>query len=96
MTLAAQKKPATKRIRNFRDFILLPPTKADDVTVGILYVEVLRTPRCVLEWLQNRYSVGDALFEESLDAIDAGCSIEVLIIATSLPLILILRCFLQV
>ena len=70
--------------------------KADDVAVGILDVEVLRAPRGRRERLQNRCAVGDALPEEGFDAVHAGCSVEVLVVAPVSTLVLVLRRFLQV
>src|SRR5687767_14296808 len=70
--------------------------EADDVAVRILDVEVLRPPLSRRQRLQNRDTVGDARVEESFDAIDAGCRIEVFMIAAESTIVLIFRRFLQV
>src|SRR5688572_28261383 len=75
---------------------ILTAAEADDVTVRILDVEILRSPLCRRQRLQDRDAVGDALVEKGLNTIDAGCRVEVLMITTVSTVVLILRRFLQV
>src|SRR4029450_12705652 len=70
--------------------------KADDVTVGVLHIEVLRAPRRRRERLQNRCTVGDAITEKGFDAVHAGRSVEVLVGAPGATLLVVLRRFFQV
>ncbi len=46
-------------------------TEADDVTVGVLDVEVFCAPRGSRERLEDRCTVGDAPLVERFDAVDA-------------------------
>src|SRR5688572_33025637 len=70
--------------------------EADDVAVRILDVEILRPPIGRRQRLENRDATGDAVVEEGFNPIDAGCRVEVFVLATVSAIILILRGFLQV
>lgn len=69
--------------------------ETDDVAVGIFDVEIFCTPRCWRERLENRCAVRDALREVSVDAINAGGSVEVLVVATMPTFFVVLRRFFQ-
>src|SRR4030095_7137157 len=60
--------------------------EGDDVAVGVLDVEVLRAPGRGCECLDDGYSVGDALFVERFDAIDARRGVGMLIVAAPLAI----------
>src|SRR5687767_13239135 len=70
--------------------------EADDVAVRILDVEILLPPVGRRQRLENPDAIGDAVIEEGFNTIDAGCRVEVLMLATVAAVILILRRFLQV
>jgi hypothetical protein len=51
------------------------------MAVGVVDIEVLRTPCRGRERLDDRYAVGDALFIKRFDALDTGRNVEMLVIA---------------
>jgi hypothetical protein len=65
------------------------------VAVGILNVEVFRTPRRSCQRLEDGHTVGDALVVERFDPVDAPGGVEVLIVAPVVPFSLAPRRFLQ-
>src|SRR5262245_4957159 len=71
-------------------------SEAGDVAIRVLHIEVLRSPWGSRERLDDRCSVGDAPLVEGFDAIDARCSVEVLVGAPVLALRFVLGRFLQV
>ena len=62
------------------------PAERDDVTVRVFNVEIPRAPRCRLQRSENLRSLGDTLFVEGLDALDARRGIQVIILPTMLAL----------
>src|SRR5262245_17739729 len=72
------------------------PTKAENIAVRALDVEVLGAPRRGCERLHDRNAIRDALFVERFDSVDAGRCVEMLVVAPPLSLRLVLGRFLQV
>src|SRR6267142_1493271 len=68
----------------------------DDVAVRVFNVEILRAPRRHFQRLDDPGAIGDTLFVECLDAVDARRGIEVLVFSTMLALGRILGRFFQV
>src|SRR5256885_15122131 len=61
-------------------------TETDDITVGVFNVEILRAPSRHRKRLEDLRAVGNTLFVECLDAVDARRGIEVLVFPTMLAL----------
>jgi hypothetical protein len=59
-------------------------TEAEDITPRILEVEILRTPRCGRQRLDDRRALRHALCVEDVDSVDAGVEIKVPIVAAML------------
>src|SRR5688572_23886124 len=73
----------------------LAAAEADDVAVGVLHVEIFRPPLGRRQRLQNRDTVGDALVEEGFNTIDAGCRVEVFMVAPESAIVLVSWRFLE-
>src|ERR1051325_8633325 len=71
-------------------------TKAEDVAVRVLYVEVLCAPWGGRERLGNRCTMGHALSVERLNPVHARRSVQMLVLPPKTALRLVLRRFLQV
>src|SRR6476620_2953258 len=71
-------------------------TEADDVTVRVLDIEVLRAPRRGRKGLDDGYAVGDTLLIERFDPIDTRRGVEMLVLAPPTALSLVTGRFLQV
>src|ERR1044072_75643 len=69
--------------------------KSDNVAVRIFNVETLGAPRRYFERVEDLRAIGDTLFIEFLDAVNARCGIEVIIFSTMPALCRILRRFFQ-
>ena len=67
----------------------------DDVAVRVFNVEIPRAPRRQFQRLEDLRAIGDTLFVECLDALNARRGIEVLVFPTMLALGRILGRFFQ-
>src|SRR6185369_3399417 len=70
--------------------------EADDVAIRVLDIEVLGAPLGRRDRRYDRHAVGDALFVESLDTVNARCGVEMLVVAPVLAVCAVLGRFLQV
>lgn len=70
--------------------------EGNDVAVRVFDIKVLCAPVSSRKRLDDRYAVGDALFVERFDAIDARRGVEMLVIAPPLAVRLVLGGFLEV
>src|SRR5437870_2950668 len=70
------------------------PAEADDIAVGILDVEVLRAPRRRREWFDDPCAIRCALCVKRLDAINAGCCVQMLVLTPVQALSVVLGRFL--
>src|SRR5213594_4370722 len=70
-------------------------TQRDDVAIRVFNVEILRAPRRHFQGLEDLSAIGDTLFVECVDALDARRGIEVLVFPTVLALGRILGRFFQ-
>ena len=55
--------------------------EADDVAIRVLDIKALRAPLGCHDRLDDRHAVGDALFVEYLDAINARRGVEMIVVA---------------
>src|SRR5437764_1255046 len=70
--------------------------EADDVAIRVLDIEALRAPFGRGDRLDDRHAVGDALFVECLDAVNARRGVEMIVVAPVLAVRTVLWRFLQV